>query len=167
MDHWKVSYCIKTGNNKNTLLSSSLLYGVLSAAGNWHKQVIFCQCLWVGGLIFKRHCHVYDLCVALYLAASPHGRRGLLEDTVVSCCEAGATYVCGKWFPWGNCLIGSGCWGPVAYLWTLPKSGYSKPTGKDISHGASYAWPSLLFLLTHLQLSRNCCTIVSWKNQWL
>lgn len=35
---------------------------------------------------------------------------GLLEDTGVSCCAAVATYVCTTWFPWGDRLIGYGCW---------------------------------------------------------
>lgn len=104
----------------SSLLSTFSLCCVPTATRTWCKPgnilVVFVSGqpnLWI-------HCHIFTLYVALCLAASPDPRGGLLEDAVVSCCEAGATYVCGTWFPWGNRLIGYGCWGPVVYLWTLP-----------------------------------------------
>lgn len=47
----------------------------------------------------ETHRPVLTQSAALSLTASHDPRGGLLEDTVASCCEAVATYVCTTWFP--------------------------------------------------------------------
>lgn len=71
---------------------------------------ILCQCSCNALPDLQIHHLVFLQSATLSRTASLDPCGGLLEDTVVSCCEAVATYVCTTWFPSGNRLIGYGCW---------------------------------------------------------
>lgn len=90
-----------TGKDTSTVLTLLLEYKYI-------KEEYFAV-LFINSFFFKQSPTAHSN-AALSATASydPHG--GLLEDTVVPCCEAVATYVCTTWFPWGNHLIGYGCW---------------------------------------------------------